>query len=93
MKPEFQKEANWELALTALPILEAPDFRQARGAPNPTLSRFTPSTQVRCECWRFSMNPGSYALSTGSRGNRLPNGCIATPKRLDASDCQLWGDY
>ena len=27
MKPEFQKEANWELALTALPILEAPDFR------------------------------------------------------------------
>ena len=27
MKPESQKEANWDLALTALPILEAPDFR------------------------------------------------------------------
>ena len=27
MKPEFQQEANWDLALTALPILEAPNFR------------------------------------------------------------------
>ena len=27
MKPEFQQDANWNLALTALPILEAPSFR------------------------------------------------------------------
>ena len=27
MKPEFQQEANWDPALTALPILEAPGFR------------------------------------------------------------------
>ena len=27
LKPESQKEANWDLALTALPILEAPDFQ------------------------------------------------------------------
>ena len=93
MKPEFQQEANWNLALTALPILEAPSFRAGSWRSEPGTFPFYAFDPGAMQVLKILRESGVICPFTGSLGNRLPKGCIATPKRLDVSDCQRWGDY
>ena len=95
MKPEFQQEANWDPALTALPILEAPGFRVDSWRFEPATFPFyafdpgamrvleilRESGVIRCAFYLFIRQPHGSEVSPAAR-NTLDSARIPRASKL-----------